>query len=185
MSEEDDALGTGAGDSGFNAVVQQSSGESMSAEEPEPVEETSTTEGTTVESAQSNGTAAVSRSSSASQPSSDDHHLAPQDWSPRAEEVLSDPDASPRDYEPKVKLDNGFEYVVGRSNATDGLDNTGARVRPELHQALKTAYNHADGYFGEEDTPKCDYYEAALTVALWHHDEVLAVMAELGYGLRK
>ena len=45
--------------------------------------------------------------------------------------------------------------------------------------------NQARQEFLDDDVHKADFYEAALTVALWHHDEVLAVMAEHGYGIRQ
>lgn len=45
--------------------------------------------------------------------------------------------------------------------------------------------NQACQQFPDDDVHKADFYEAALTVALWHHDEVLAVMAEHGYGIRQ
>lgn len=192
MSEEGDGLGTGAGDSGYGAMVQQSSGESMSAESPEaetdtePRETTSSDPEPSGRQSQTTSTEQDTSTSSAGRSGQERaHERTSQDWSDRGQEILADSDATPIDYDLSTELDNGLPYVVGRTAAHDGLVNTGARVRPELHQALKTAYNDVERFYSDEDCVKADYYEAALTVALWHHDEVLAVMTELGYGLRE
>ena len=108
----------------------------------------------------------------------------PFSWSDRGQSVLEDSDAEVIDYSPQVELSNGFPYIIGRQNISTGLENTGARVRPELHQALEQAVTDMGQYFESESCHKSDYYEAALTIALWHHDEVLALLSELGYGMR-
>jgi len=110
--------------------------------------------------------------------------LRPFDWSSRGRDAKGEASPSRIDYCPQTRA-NGFPYVVGRSSVADGLKNTGARVRPELKHKIDRAINQARQEFPEDDVHKADFYEAALTVALWHHDEVLAVMAEHGYGIRQ
>ena len=106
------------------------------------------------------------------------------EWSERGLSVLRDQQASPIEYDPDTTLSNGLPYVIGRSSVSEGLDNTGARIRPDLHQKIEQAVMNMGQYFNESPN-KSDYYEAALTVALWHNDEVLALLSEMGYGMRE
>jgi len=197
MSDNND-ITDGAVDDGYG--LSRSSGESMDADShssstddmdrdhqqadaPGDSAQSTQSHKTTRRSEQSDSTS--TRQGAGADPSSDDTILRPVDWSSHAQSVLDD--ASPRqiDHRPTVRLDNGYHYILGRSNVVDGLTNTGARVRPELKNNIETAINNANRAFDDEDVKKTDYFEAALTVALWNHDEVLAVLAELGYGVRE
>lgn len=193
MSE--DGIKDGGVDSGYGATLSQSSGGSMEGrtdevpeedEEPETTaspsvaQETETETTTTTEpepSSQEEPDFSTSTSVGAAGATSDD---VPWDLSDHAQEILAE--ASPRDYE---MPDTGqLPYIHARSKpVTKGLDTIGVRVRPELKSAVNDAIDDAEEFYESDESFDTDYFEAALTVALWHHDEVLALMGELGYGM--
>jgi len=187
MSEETDELGTGTGDSGYGtAALTQSAGESLSQSQPQ--DDTTETTTQTPPQPDSQATESTPETTSATEGDSgtSDRFMEPFDWSEQSKDVLQDSKASGIEYTPEVKLENGYEYIMGRSTpVTAGLENTGARVRPELEAAITDAINDVKRFYSGDKCYDADYYEAALTVALWHHDEVLAVMSELGYGAKQ
>jgi hypothetical protein len=103
------------------------------------------------------------------------------EWAGRAKETFAE--TSPMGYCPP-QTDSGIPYTLARSPpVTDGLSNLGVRVRPELEQAIIQAQNDIKRAFPDDRFYGVDFYEAALTIALWHYDEVAALMAEFGYGI--
>lgn len=118
------------------------------------------------------------------EPSFDDDLVgdARPEWSDRAESVLAE--ADPINFEPP-ESNTGLPYIHSRSKpVTQGLEQPGVRVRPELNMAIENAIHNANQYYRNDDFNRVDYFEAAMTVALWHHDEVLALMSEFGYGMK-
>jgi len=197
MSDKEEVT-DGAVNDGYG--LSRSSGESMKDDssdaaipDQEPAEKSQTdsrpdgTRGVSTDSSAAEDRRQHSTSSTpteAAKTSQNDSELRPFDWGEHGQAVKDAASTKQIDHRPTVRLDNGYHYILGRSSVIDGLTNTGARVRPELKNDIETAINDANRTFDEEDVKKSDYFEAALTVALWNHDEVLAVLAELGYGVR-
>lgn len=103
------------------------------------------------------------------------------DLSDRSKNIINT--TSPRPYE-LPESDSGLPYIYSRSKpVTKGLEQPGVRVRPELSRGIEDAIHDAKQQYPDDDFNRVDYFEAAMTVALWNHNEVLGVMAELGYGM--
>jgi hypothetical protein len=184
---ESDGLKEGSVDSGYggSSPIERSTGEDDDMRgATEDVDEreraSASTSSRSDNDSESESSAVSTETASIDEPetTADDAPSGEWTWGDRAEGVKSE--ASPRPYVPP---DTEFPYFMDRSEpVTKGLETRGVRIRPELDNALEEAVNHSKTFFSEDKTFATDYHEAALTVALWHHDEVLALMAEFGHG---
>lgn len=90
------------------------------------------------------------------------------------------------DYSPPGGTDSNRYLKRRQPPLTDGLPAVTTHIRPELNQALSLAQMDADRFFmkqgSSQEIKTMDFYEAALTVALFHQKEVFALLAEFGYG---
>lgn len=90
------------------------------------------------------------------------------------------------DYTPPDGESNARYLNRRQRPLTEGLPPVTTHLRPELNQALSFAQLDAERFFtkrgSRQEIKQMDFYEAALTVALWHQKEVFALLAEFGYG---
>lgn len=103
------------------------------------------------------------------------------DWADRAREVQQS--VNPREYTPPQPAVD-LPWIYARSKPiSSGLESLNARIRPELRSEIKRCIQDAEQQFPADTVHQQDLLEAALTVALWHQDQVFALLAQFGYGM--
>lgn len=92
---------------------------------------------------------------------------------------------SPARITPDITTDAELPHKYQRPTPVkSGVVQLSACVRPEVAAAVTDAQRETRDYFDNEDVLELDFHDAVYCVALQHLDEVAAVMAKTGYGLK-